>query len=263
MRFPAISLILLALLSGCTLVSPLTGPNAFLTLAEQFGAESLAETDDDDTTTGGSGTTVDLPFRLSMDLTLANNATDVDLEVSVAAWVLPSSLRTTEQEDSLFNDGYVRVNQRLRIGVLDIPEGSFIRDGGGFAGAEAITIAGPGDGGNATEVVRTMVTPDVLLIFKETPRSCESVAFEFTQGGEPILGQIIRNDTTLGATNAGGRKTYAQVDAYQCSPFEPGLYFRAGGGARSANEYFEGQSVRVDFIRGVADNGSAAFVSIE
>lgn len=246
------------LIAGCPAANQ--GPNAFLTLAEEFGAESSLGSDDDGTGTGGGGIAAEIPFRQTMSVTLANNATTADLEVSMAAWVLPSSLRIQSQQDALLEDGYVEINAELRLGTFTLPPGTYVRDGGGFAGAERFLITAAVDA-PVTET-RSLVTPDVLLIYNEAPRNCESVAFQFLVDGEPVVENLIRNATTTGATNTGGKKTLAQIDAYQCSPFKPGLYFKSGGGARQSNEFFEGQNVTFNFDR-TAQNGIAAIVDIE
>ena len=265
-----IGLATISFAAGCVNPFATLGPNAFLTLAEEFGAESspTAITEPTDTTGGsaGSGTSADAFFRQEMSLTLQNNDTTADLNVSLAAWILPSSLISTAQEDLLINAGFVPTTRLTAIGTLEIPVGAFVRNGGGFAGTENLSIAPM----QAEQF--TIVTPDVLLIYNDLPRSCESVAFEYQIGGEPVPSRLIvpgdsiggeTNNSSLGATNSGGRKTLAQIDAYQCTPFMPGLYFRPGGGARSNNEFFEGQGVRVDFNLNVQDNGQAAFVTFE
>ena len=250
--------------AGCVVqLNPLAGPNPFITLAEVFGAGSIGAAD---TTDGGTtGTEAESIFRQEMTVTLANNAAEDELNVSLAAWVSPSSIRSREQEDALINNGYSRLTEEVRIGsVFVLPPGTFVWERGGLAGAEAMRIlpATSAAAGLVGEASRTFITPDVILFFQEPPRSCESVAFSFTQDGFPVDDINITIESFQPSTGFGGLKTLAQIDAYQCEPLRPGLFLKTGGGARSDNDYFEGQDVRIDFNRVVDDNDIAAFVTI-
>lgn len=269
MRYCAACGLLILTVTGCA--TGLQGPNAFLTLAEQFGAASFGT--QDQTTTGGAVNDANVPFRQLMSLTLANTSGS-QLNVAFAAWVRPESISTREQEDTLFSGGYNRLDSEVRLGTAFVlPAGTFVLDNGGTAGAKTVRIE-PAAGANdfdtmdngTNEVTERFITPDVLLIFQSPPDGCDSVAFSFTQGGLPVDDLPVSGVSEIfaGATGANGLKTLAQIDAYQCDPFHPGLFFKSGGGARNDNEYFEGQSVRIEFSRvGFADTDAYAIVTIQ
>ncbi|RMF75205.1 MAG: hypothetical protein D6744_13755, partial [Planctomycetota bacterium] len=214
--------------AGCVVqLNPLAGPNPFITLAEVFGAGSIGATDT--TTDGAAGAEAEAIFRQEMTVTLANNAADDELNVSLAAWVNPSSIRSREQEDALFNSGYVRLDEEVRIGsVFVLPPGTFVWERGGLAGAEVMRIlpSGSATGGLVGEVSRTFITPDVILVFQDPPVSCDSVAFSFTQDGFPVDDINITIESFEPAIGFGGQKTLAQIDAYQCEPLRPGLFLK-------------------------------------
>jgi hypothetical protein len=265
------ALSLLALVAGGCPSQGLQGPNAFLTLAEQFGAASLGFEDQD--VGGGTLDDVDIPFRQPMSLTLSNRSGS-QLNLSFAAWVRPESISSREQEDALFEGGYNRLDAEVRLGTAYLlPVGTFVLDNGGAAGAKNVRIepaAGAddfdADENGANDQVETFITPDVLLIFQSPPESCESVAFSFTKGGLPVDDVPISGSSEIfaGATGVGGLKTLGQFDVYQCDPFRPGLFFKSGGGARQGNEFFEGQSVQVQFARaGFAGSQAYAIVTIQ
>lgn len=257
--------IVLTSLVGC-IGQPSYERNPFLTATETYGASLFGDEAEDGR---GAGTAVEVEFRQAMTVTLANNHPDGELNVSFAAWVSPSSIRSAEQQDALLRGGYVQLGREVRLGtVFTLPLGTFVFNGPGTAGATAVRLepTGPTDqGALATTREFELITPDVVLLFYEPPRSCESVAFVFTQDGYPMDDERVPGSLGVvfeGATGSGGRKTLAQVDVYQCDPFEPGLYLKLGGGARQDNEYFEGDDIQVDFSGDPDANGNCALVTI-
>lgn len=263
--------LLAASLAGCPITS--SGRNPFLAYTEEFGSQLLGR-DPNQSTGGGSGTTADQVFRRNLTLTMTNNDTVGALRTQFVAWVEVSSIRNTDQTDALLRANYVQIDQEQTIGsVFRLPPGTWVYNGPGALGATPVNLApaavaaGEGQDGALTPTTQafTLLTPDVLLVFKEPPVSCESVAFEFvTETGEPVRG-ILSSDVFGifgGATSNGGSKTLSQVSAYQCSPLRPGLFFRAGGGARQANEFFEGQAIQIGFTRVVGADNIAAQVTI-
>jgi len=243
-------------------------PNAFLTFAESFGVGLTAT---EETQQGvGKKEAAEVPFRQTMSLTIANNDPTAELNISFAAWVLPSSLRSREQEDALLQGGYARMAESVWVGsAFVLPQGTWVLQNGGVAGAKALRLPPAQQDGSAitpSEFSTELVTPDVLLLFAEPPESCESVGFFFTNEGAPADDRPITSVGGIfsGAVGQGARKTLAQIDAYQCQPFRPGLFLNRTGGRLLANEFFEGQSVRVDCFREPVDEeGHAAVVTIE
>jgi len=233
--------------------------NPFTTLIEVFGASSSAEEQDQDG--GPGGVAADTGFRQTMTVTFANNNAAAELNVSFAAWVNVSSIRTAEQQDALLAGGYVQLTREVQLGTaFTLPPGTFIYSGPGVAGATPVRLLaaqGDGDGQPTTEAF-DIITPDVILAFSQPPVSCDSVAFFYTVDGEVL------NEPGLGAgaTGAGPLKTLAQIDVYECEPFQPGVFLRLGGGARMSNEFFEGNDVRFDFFAGPDQNGDFANVTI-
>lgn len=263
-----------ALAAGALLAAscglPVDERNAFLTQAETFG--SSLQTSDDDGSDGGDGPTPTEFFRDSMTVTLAANDTSGDpvlegaqVEVLLAAWVYPSSLRDASQLDALIRDGYVQISQSLELGdAFTLPPGTLVyaREGAGIAGATRVALL---FGDTRTF---TFLTPDVILLFDDPPVGCDSVAYTYTRDGVPLEslpnpeGNGIVDPIFAGATEIrGGRKTYAQFNVYQCDPFQPGLFL--GSGAGGANQYFEGQAVRVDFNTVPDAAGDFAIVTFE
>jgi hypothetical protein len=212
-----------------------------------------------------------------MTVTLTNNFTPIftaprgDLNVSVAAWVNVSSIRSAEQQDVLISGGYVQLTREVKIGsVFTLPPGTFVFNGPGVAGATPLVIESPEDGQTTSETLE-LITPDVLLFFKAPPVSCETPGFTFTDEGLPLdadtQGVFVPGATDniaadTGATDALGIHTLAQFDVYQCEPLQPGLFLRIGGGVREANEYFEGDDVAVTFNSEPDANGMYAIITI-
>lgn len=255
--------------AGCL---PQTGStrNAFLTLTETFGS-SLFESPEEQQS-GGAGSAVEsAEFRASMTLTLTNLSDDSDLNVKLAAWVKVNSLRDAEQEEALFRAGFVQLAEDVQLGsAISLPAGTFVFEGGGIAGSTQVFIpaAAAATAEGQTTAGRSeafeLVTPDAILIFYEPPVSCESVAFVFTQNGLPVEDSRVAAAGNIfgGASSNGGSKTLAQVDAYQCQPFEPGLFLNQAGGSLGPNEYFEGDNITIEFRRIPTDDGIAATVEI-
>jgi hypothetical protein len=271
MRALALTLGLLsaALLAGCPGLS-VDERNPFLTATETYGASSTGGADGG---AGGGGTAAETAFRETLTITLANNEPDAELNTSLIAWVSPSSVRSGTQQEELLSNGYVQLNREVRLGsAYTLPLGTYVFSLGnlGAGGANVLRIdpastADEDDTATATSLTIDMLTPDVILIFSQPPVSCDTPAFYFTLDGLPY-------DTTPetgslgaefgGATSAGATKTLRQFDVYQCDPFQPGLFLRTSGGGRAANEYFEGDDIRIDFVRIPDAEDSAAFVTI-
>lgn len=246
--------------------------NAFLTLTETFGSQLLGE--EDQNQVGGGDVQAPTQFRATMTLTLVNASTSADLNVRLAAWVNVGSVRSREQEDALFSAGYVQLEEDIRLGnAFVLPAGTFVLDGAGLAGARSVFLpASVGDAAEGGEeepaglssVAFDLVTPDAILLFYAPPVSCDSVAFVFTQNGEPVQDNAIASVGTVfgGSSSSGGQKTLGQINVYQCQPFRPGLFLKRTGGAARPNEFFEGDDIRVEFRRIPDANGAAATVTI-
>ena len=252
--------------------------NPFTTAAEAYGASMFGASDDDDMRSGG--TTLDTDFRQLMSLTIANRHPEAELNVSFAAWVSPSNIRSGDQQDALLANGYYQLDEEVRIGsVHTLVPGTFVYGGSGMGGTTSLRLAptrattqdDTGDTGDdaaddtgdedttdeavvnvsqSVERAFELITPDVILVFSHPPVSCDSVAFYFTVDGDPLTSEGISGTSNIFAgasSQASGLKTLAQIDVYECDPFMPGLFLRQGGGALSDNEYFEGQDVRFDF----------------
>lgn len=236
----------------CACINSTLPPNPFLTLTEDVLGVSISNggggTGGGGTGGGGSTTT---RFRSDQVVTLANNDTQADLNVSFAAWVGVNSLRSAEQQDLLLSNGYVQLTREARIGVLSLPAGTFVFNGPGLAGATRFKIA-PGE-----ERSITLITPDQVLLYSAPPVSCEDVAFYFTINDELVRSPDEPSDPDGslfdGATRDAGIKTLAQIDAYDCDPLAPGLFLKTGGGQKQANEFFEGEAIRCDFQLELAD----------
>ena len=259
------------LLAGCPGTSGTTG-NPFITITEYGLIQPSAGTV---TQAGrsGIGSAVAPVFRREMAITFANTNRAADLNTNFVAWVYPSSIRSAAQQDALFDSGYRQLATETRIGsAFVLPLGSFIYGGEGTAGATRIFLRaprGPAEEGEDAPVVATertisMLTPDVILVFLDPPQSCESVAFEYLDEGDVITGDPISGALGVfgGAATTGGFKTLAQISAYECWPFQPGLFLKSGGGARTANQYFEGEDVTFTFNGAPNADGDFAIVTL-
>jgi hypothetical protein len=241
--------------------------SAFTAYTETFGAQQTS--DEDNGSGGGSGGEATDTFRRTMNVTLANNNRDAELNVLFAAWINPSSIRSADQQDLLLTAGYVQLSQEVKLGTaFTLPAGTFVLNGPGIAGAQAVRInpaAGTAEAPMATvETLASLITPDVILFFSAPPTSCETPAFFFTVDGDPANPPPISGLGGLfgGAATIGPVKTLSQIDAYKCEPFRPGMFLKIGGGAPETNEYFEGQDIRVDFFQATDAADNAAFVSL-
>jgi hypothetical protein len=256
--------IVLAALAGC-IGQPTGERSAFLTAAETFGAGMFPDAEEDGP---GAGAAAEADFRQELTVTLANNSSAADVDVSFAAWVNVSSVRSGGQQDALIAGGYVQLTREVRLGsAFTLPPGTYVFNGPGTAGATAVRVGrAQGDtAGVATTLDFALITPDVVLVFSEPPTSCENKAFEFTDNGLPLDPQTVPGTVGMvfeGATGAGPVKTLAQVDVYECQPLKPGLFLKLGGGAREPNEFFEGQNIRFDFNVNPDANGNCAVVTI-
>jgi len=255
------------LVAGC----PVSGTerSAFQTLTEEFGAAAGGSTSSSSSGQGGGSAAVADRFRADMTIRFVNNDPDLDVDTKVYAWVQPSSITSFEQQDALIRGGYIQIGRELPLGdAYKLAPGTFILFGPGYAGATNIRVPA------GSEDTLTLITPDVLLIADAPPISCESIAFRFTIDGvlatlfstaEEAEGSGFRDNKFGYADSDGPIKTLAQVDVYECSPLQPGLFFKSGGGARNPNEYFEGESVQIDFFSlpiTVGDTRAAAFITI-
>lgn len=242
--------------------------NPFLTATETFGT-SVVTTEEQQ---GTSGAATEAEFRQVLQVTLANNHQTAELNTSFVAWVSPSSIRSGAQQDALLSGGYVQLDREVRLGTaFTLVPGTFVYNGPGVAGATAVRL--PPTGANPDDAIDTtlatlrqfeIITPDVILLFSQPPVSCDSVAFFFTVDGDPLTSEGVSgvSDLFAGANSPrGGLKTLAQVDVYQCDPFRPGLFLRLGGGALPANEFFEGQDIRIDFSPQATADGFFAVVT--
>jgi hypothetical protein len=259
-----------AVVGGCP-GSQSTQRNPFLTATENFGVSILGDETDGG---GAAGGRAEGDFRSTLTLTLVNNDAEGELNTAWMAWVYASSIRSAEQQDTLLSNGYVQLTRSVSVGTaFTLSPGTFVYNGPGTGGATLVRIdrAEPGEGDNDPPIPAEMsfgdiVTPDVMLIFSQPPVSCDTPAFFFTLDGQPL--DIAPDRAQMGAefggaTTDGAVKTLAQVDAYQCSPLQPGLFFKSGGGARQENEFFEGQDLRIDFFRiAFTADDFAAFVRI-
>lgn len=244
-----------------------TERNPFLGFTEEYGVPTAQQTI---STSGGSAdSSAETPFRATLVLTFRNSHPSADLNTAFVAWVNVSSIRSAAQQDALLRGGYVQLTRETRLGTaFTLPVGTFVYQGSGTAGATSVTL-GPGQAaGGATAAAPTtraftLVTPDAVLAFVQPPSSCDSIAFLFSQDGVPLNSVPFggAEGPFSGATSYGGLKTLAQVDAYQCTPFRPGLFFSRGG-MREANEYFEGEDITFDFNPTPDANGNFCFVTI-
>ncbi|MCK4340933.1 MAG: hypothetical protein KAY37_04340 [Phycisphaerae bacterium] len=251
--------------------------NPYLTYAETFGVGGTSE-EDAPQGMGGQGAGLAPTFRQLMAVTFQNNHPSAELNVSFVAWVDVSRIRSADQQDALLAGGYMQLVNGVRLGnALVLPMGAFVYDGGGTLGATAIVLgptqAAPSTGsrGGAEETALqptsrsiTLITPDGILAFVQPPVSSDSVAFSFTQNGEPLTAEPVAGAVGpyAGATLGGGLKTLAQVDVYECDPFRPGLFLQLSGGSAQPNEYFEGDDVLFEFNAQPDVNGDFARVTI-
>ena len=243
-------------LGGCPLGATFDERNAFLTFTDTFGAAASRSPDQGGQGGGGGTVQAETTFRRTMILGFANLHPNAELQTSFAAWVLPSSIRSADQQDELLRGGYVQLAEEVRLGrAFTLPPGTFVFNGPGTAGATPVTLPPTGAEDNtvdpalATTTQFELITPDAILVFYQPPDSCESVAFVFLQNGvpvdEPVGGGL---DIFSGPTQfTSGLKTLAQIDVYQCRPFKPGLFLRIGGGTPEANEYSEGDTILFTF----------------
>ncbi len=253
---------LLVTILGC---SPLAVQvNPYLTLSEFFGVP--IERDTGESAAGGLAT--EATFRRQLTVTFNNNNPNAEVDTSFVAWVNVSSIRSAQQQDALLDDGYVQLGEAIMLGTaITLPVGTYVYDQGGTAGALAVLLGlsqAAEDQVILATMSRTLITPDAMLVFAQVPVSCDSVAFIFTDEGDPLTAVPAADRVApfSGATGQGGFKTMAQVSAYQCDPFRPGLYFRQGGGTPEPNEYVEGDDVTFDFNPMPDDDGNFCVVTV-
>lgn len=249
----------LVVFSGC--IPAGSERSAFETQTQEFG---LVSGDTTPPSGGGSGTST-TGFRRDLRLVLNNTDPDSDVVTSFVAWVSPASIRSADQQDALINGGYVQLATEVKIGsVFTLVPGTFVFNGSGTAGRTTVLMTNAG--GREPSLTFDLITPDVLLVFMAPPTSCESPAFVYEEDGVPLESFFYEGPGTgaalAGATNAGAAKTLAQIDVYECNPLRPGVFLKVGGGARAANEFFEGAQVQFDFARLHAQDAPAATVTI-
>lgn len=266
-----VGLILGLLAVGCVQSAAGDGKNAFLTFTENFG--NSGSSDSNQSGAGPQGPNTPGQFRRTMQVTIANQDVQADLNISMAAWILPGSVRSADQQDTLITGGYVQLSSEVRLGsAFVLPPGTLVYNGPGLAGATNVLVpASRGADANTPATAPNtrqfeFITPDVVLFFQAPPTSCESPAFLFTQDGllldDRPAGSGAPSFASTPANERLGIKTLAQIDAYQCSPFRPGLFLKVGGGAKKANEFFEGEAVRINCSRFATRAGIAATVTI-
>jgi hypothetical protein len=277
MRWPVILCLTTTLLlssAGCPLSSTTTtsgNTNPFLTLTEQQLIESNAATPGGGTSTGG-GTAAATVFRRVMTVTFANNNSAADLSFNFLAWVDAGSINTAGQQDALWDSGYIQLTRSLKLGpAYTLAPATFIYSPEGTAAATRVSLlAAAGTTTTdtttpttATETTHSLLTPDVILVFLDPPDSCDSTAFEYSDEGDVLTSAPFTaiGGVFGGATTTGGFKTLAQINVYQCDPFQPGLFLKHGGGSRSPNQYFEGEDARVEFNR--APDAAGMFALVE
>ncbi len=208
----------------------------------------------------GEGTATTGWFRGPMTLTFTNYHPAAVLDTSFAAWVNVSSVRTADQQDALLRNGYVQLSSPVTLGsAFTLPIGTFVYNGPGVGGATPVRLNPTGAVGNPavpSSMQYTLTTPDVVLLFSQPPVSCDNVAFTYSN---PQTGEVLGGASYAG----GGYKTYAQVSAYQCSPFLPGLFLNSGVSTSSAtNSYTESQPIAFDFYAGHTTAGAFCIVRI-
>lgn len=234
---------LVLMFGGCP-SSTVSQRNPYLTYAEEFGAGTAAR--------AGSAVNVgtslsDATFRQFLTLTFQNAHPEAVLDTSLMAWVSVSSIRTAEQQDALLRGGYSQLTQPMEIGsAYTLPVGTFVYTGPGGETRIPINLD------PLESLTYDIITPDAILVFSHPPVSCDSVAFSFAIDGVVPTGPA--------TSSVGGYKTLAQISAYQCQPFEPGLFLRRTGGQTAPNEFTEGQAVTYTFQQG-STNGAFAVVS--
>lgn len=245
-RLASAAFLLLPLLAvtGCG-DSPTSQQNPYLTFTDTFGISSEIGEDDVD---AAKGAAADEIFRLPITLTMTNNHPTADLETSFVAWVEIGNVRNMEQEDALLRDGYIQLDQEVRLGsAFVLPVGTYVYDGGGLAGTTGVHLGQAGGAGVPSSQTFGLITPDALVMYGQPPVSCDSVAFVFTRDGEPLTSVTGGAGLFEGATGSGGVKTLAQVNVYQCSPLRPGLFLRSGGIIEEENEFLEGADILIEF----------------
>ncbi len=255
------------MLGGCVPASDfLTNP--YLTLTETLG---VSATGSDTDGSGSSSSSSETAFRLLMTVTFNNYHAEAELDTSFLAWVNIGSVRTASQQEALLNSGYVQLREEVQLGTAyTLPIGTYVYDGDGAASVTAIelpeaTSSGTEQDAQVTPSTRslTLVTPDAILVFSAPPVACDSVAFVFTAQGEPLPTEPSGTlGPPAGSNRQGGLKTLAQIDAYQCDPFQPGLFLHTGGGQLTANEYVEGDAITFNFFAVADAAGNAATVEI-
>lgn len=268
-----LSVLLAVVAAGCA--TSTQNINPFMVFAETFG---VGGTDSQGQSGGGgSGATSQVAFRREVTVTFRNNHPSAELNTLFVAWVDISRVRTAEQQDALLAGGYVQLAREVQLGsAFRLPVGTFVYNGGGTAGATSVVLGRAaatqegdteGDaqtGPTSTTLDVTLITPDVILVFSQPPVSCESVAFYYTDGGDPLTATPVGGSEApfSGSTGTGPFKSLAQVNVYTCDPFRPGLFLQLTGGSAATNEYFEGDAITFDFNPIANANGDFCLVTI-
>ncbi len=260
--------VLLGTLGGCPQLTVQRNP--YLAFTEEFVGGSQQEVAQSGP--AGVGSAAAGSFRQSLALSFRNAHNAASLETSFAAWIEIGSVSTSSQQNALLDGGYIQLTEEVRLGsAYTLPAGTFVYGGAGTAGTTKVTLpvaqgaddatqdGAQGGGTSTTTVTPTsisfdLITPDRILVYSQPPVSCDSVAFTYH---DLVTGEILEGPST----GAGGYKTLAQVDAYDCYPFEPGLLFNIEGGQADANRFREGQAVTITFSR-FPSAGAFALVTI-
>jgi len=232
--------------------------SAFMAYVDNYSLSSSEQSDSGQGT--GEGTSAAGEFRNPITVSFANYHTAAVLDTSFAAWINVSSIRTADQQDALLRAGYVQLTSPVTLGsVYSLPVGTFVYNGPGVAGATPVRLSPAGGSGETitpTTAEVTLTTPDVFLLFSQPPVSCDGVAFTYL---DPQTGLVLEGASYF----TGGYKTYAQVSAYECSPFKPGLFLNTEvSTTTNANVYSEGQPIAFDFFSGYTNAGAFCLVSI-
>ena len=269
MRYGRPGWMLFGVLGTAFACTPTETVNPYLGYTETYGVAGAQQAAT--TSGGGSGVGTTEGFRQNLTITFRNNHPTAELNTTVVAWVNLGSIRSAQQQDALLASGYVQLPQAVTLGsAFTLPVGTFVYGGSGTAGATsvflgpAVAASGQSTTASPTTMAITLSTPDAILVFSQPPVSCDSTAFFYSRNGQPLTAVPVDGSTGPygGATTTGAFKTLAQVDAYECSPFEPGLFFSQTGSGRKPNQYLEGQDVTFDFNENPDTAGNFGKVTI-
>ena len=116
---------LLLVMAGCA--GTQSEINPFVALTEALGISAAGTTPP---TPGGGQVLSPTTFRRDMTITFRNNHPQAEVNTLFVAWVSASSLRSAQQQDALFADGYVQLSSEVRLGTaFTLPVGTFVYNG--------------------------------------------------------------------------------------------------------------------------------------